>query len=319
TLAAWFNEVGTVKLLLENGASVDATDGDGRTALHVAAEGGYCDVVALLVEHGASVDALFCGCTPSLLAAKRLQWDDMARPWILRYLLTPRVGANPAAQDCYGRGVLHWCAVNGEARALSKLIIRARTPLDAQDHCGQTALHLAVAACREDMVRGLLRANADSAVRSHDGTTVAHIAAYTGRLNILSRLQDARAGMKQQNDSHLPSADAPGVQLNAKDADGYTALTIAVLTGNLHVAQFLRRLPGGDEGDVEFHSSVTYEIVTRHPPRLQLPSEDETFDHASCLTADGQPRKPVFSDDVREWLRHQRFLVENGRSEVQSS
>jgi ankyrin repeat protein len=66
--------VAMATLLLDAGALVDATDREGQTALHLAAEGGKaCNgVVELLLKRGASVDALCAGGdSPLLRAAKK--------------------------------------------------------------------------------------------------------------------------------------------------------------------------------------------------------------------------------------------------------
>lgn len=45
------------QLLLESGASIDAKDNSGKTALLYAACGGHEKIVALLISHGAEVNA----------------------------------------------------------------------------------------------------------------------------------------------------------------------------------------------------------------------------------------------------------------------
>ena len=49
--------IDAVTVLLDNGADVNARDGDGRTALIVAAAGGMLDVARVLLKRGADMDA----------------------------------------------------------------------------------------------------------------------------------------------------------------------------------------------------------------------------------------------------------------------
>lgn len=99
------------------------------------------------------------------------------------------------------------------------------------------------------------------------------------------------------------------LQLGAKDVDGYSALTIALLTGNLHVAQFLHRLPGGDDGSLQYRKGVAYtDVVTRQPPPLQLPTENEVIDVRRAEHG-LRSRKPLFCSAVRKWLHDQRDLM----------
>ena len=52
-----FKSLEEIKELLKKGADLEAKDGDGRTALMMAANWGELDVVKFLVEHGADVNA----------------------------------------------------------------------------------------------------------------------------------------------------------------------------------------------------------------------------------------------------------------------
>ncbi|EFZ03329.2 Ankyrin repeat-containing domain protein [Metarhizium robertsii ARSEF 23] len=316
TLASWFNDTDIAKLLLDNGATIDAKDSSGRTALHVAVEGGYCDLVGLLVDNGADIETKFCGWTPLLLAAKRL-WDHEVGSWMVKYLSAKPVGANLHAKDYYGRGVLHWCAVYGEIPTLTDLVRLDSTLLNIKDYCGQTALHYAVGARRVDLVRVLLQQDVNTASRSCDGLTPAHVAAYTGQLDVLTLLVNACKSAREHcggNRASSPSGHVtrpPGVelQLSARDTNGYTALSIALLTGSLQIAQFLRRLPGGDKGGFEYPRSITYpSIVAWCPPPLQLPTDDEVLDLNQAIEGAG-PRKPLFGTTVREWLQNQHRLI----------
>lgn len=45
------------KMLLDKGVDIEAQDGEGRTALHLASNGGRLNVVRLLLEHGADTGA----------------------------------------------------------------------------------------------------------------------------------------------------------------------------------------------------------------------------------------------------------------------
>ena len=304
TLAAWFNELRAVTLLLGNGAAVDARDGDGRTALHVAVESGYCDLMVLLLERGASIDARFCGWTPLLLAAKR-SWHETGR-WAVKHLAGKVSPAGLAARDYHGRAALHWCAVYGDAKTVTTLL-RLGESLDPRDHCGQSPLHLAIGARRVDIVRALLGQGANPVGRTEEGLTPAHAACYTGQLDVLGMLSEVCNVKGSGARSAGPKSPAPVLRLNVKDAAGYSALDIAHLTGNLHVVQFLHRHLGGDEdGDhLQLRSDIPYTVLRAwEPPPLALPTEVEIIDMQRDWRV-ARPSKPMFSPDVRAWLRGQ--------------
>ena len=69
--AALSGNTDTVKLLLKEGASVQAINIHSNSALHLAAQNGHTDIVELLLKEGASITAMGINdLTPLQLAAQ---------------------------------------------------------------------------------------------------------------------------------------------------------------------------------------------------------------------------------------------------------
>ena len=69
--AAWHGQADAVRLLLESGASVGATNGSGSTALYIACHRGHLECVQLLLGASAAVDqAKNDGATPLYIACQ---------------------------------------------------------------------------------------------------------------------------------------------------------------------------------------------------------------------------------------------------------
>ena len=137
------------KALLEAGATVDAKDEDGYTALYYALkdEDRY-PLVPLLLEKGASATAF-----PALLA---LRWNEEAVPMGILLL---EHGASVKVANSRQESVVHW-AVDEKSPELLAAAVKAGAALDLRDEEGDTALYLAVRRGKADMVRALLKAGA---------------------------------------------------------------------------------------------------------------------------------------------------------------
>jgi len=48
--ACWYGRMETVKVLLENGASIDAVNKEGKAAMDIAAERGHDEIMVVLLE-----------------------------------------------------------------------------------------------------------------------------------------------------------------------------------------------------------------------------------------------------------------------------
>ncbi|MDE2510564.1 MAG: ankyrin repeat domain-containing protein, partial [Elusimicrobia bacterium] len=106
TLAAKWNRVGVVSLLLRRGASAGARDSIGWTALMWASLQGRTDVVAALLDGRASIDATDgAGNTPLMLAARQ------GRTATVKVLLAR--GASAAARNGDGKSARDLAAAAG--------------------------------------------------------------------------------------------------------------------------------------------------------------------------------------------------------------
>ena len=118
-LAAFFGQVGAVRLLLERGASVDAASGNdsGLRALHSAAAGRHTEIVTLLLEAGADPGPRQQGGFTPLMAAA-LHGDE----GIVAALLA--AGADATARSDDGRDA----AALAEQGGHPELAARLRAP-----------------------------------------------------------------------------------------------------------------------------------------------------------------------------------------------
>ena len=148
--ACRFGRKSIVQWLISEGASVDvAPCGSGHRPLHVAAEGGFADVVALLLEKMAPADAP----------------DDMH----------PSGGsATP----------LHLAAWRGHT-AVAGLLLQNSAAASSIDDAKASPLHRAVAAGHESLVSLLLNERAGLDIVDCRGRSASHIAATAGHTAIM--------------------------------------------------------------------------------------------------------------------------------------
>lgn len=142
-----------VQRLLEQGANVNSTEGDGSTALHWAAYRDNVEIANLLLKAGAKVNAANdLGATP-LWAAAQNGSETMTGALL-------RAGADPNLALLAGETPLMVAARSGAAGVVSQLLAKG-AKVNAAGTRGQTALMWAVAQKHPDVVKLLLAAGAD--------------------------------------------------------------------------------------------------------------------------------------------------------------
>uniref|UniRef100_A0A087XJ22 Poly [ADP-ribose] polymerase n=1 Tax=Poecilia formosa TaxID=48698 RepID=A0A087XJ22_POEFO len=236
-LAAGYNRVRIVQLLLQHGADVHAKDKGGLVPLHNACSYGHYEVTELLLKHGACVNAMdlwqftplheaasknrveVCslllshGADPTLLNCHSKSSVDMAPTPELKERLTYEFKGHSLLQAA------READMTKAKKTLALEIINFKHP-----HTHETALHCAVASPhpkRKQVTELLLRKGANVNEKNKDFMTPLHVAAERAHNDIMEVLQ-----------KH-------GAKVNALDTLGQTALHRAALAGHLQTCRLL--------------------------------------------------------------------------------
>ena len=161
TDAARRGDAEAVRSLLRGGADVNASEGDGMTALHWAADAGHVEIAHILLYAGANVEAAtrLGDYTPLHLAARQ------GHGRLIYALLEGGADAN-ATTTSGGSTALHFAAGSGSVEAVIGLLGHGARADVRESSRGQTPLMFAAANGRSDAVRALLAHGADPALTS---------------------------------------------------------------------------------------------------------------------------------------------------------
>lgn len=171
----WDSDIYDVRLinfLVSSGASVNARDCDGKTALHIASNETSHVVAAILLNHGADIDSADnTGMTPLHDACKNGSLDKV------KVLL--KRGANVNIQDCSGDTPAHVAVSYGYPSVLRQLIWYGAN-INLQNCEGLTPLHMAPYSESRNLevVDVLLESDADVDLSSNLGDTALHRAIF---------------------------------------------------------------------------------------------------------------------------------------------
>ncbi|CAH0051280.1 unnamed protein product [Clonostachys solani] len=195
------NEPVALRLIQET-ADVSASDHDGITALHLAAEGGQEGPTRILLDHGASIDAKDHNGRTALHAAALY-----AHAPVLQLLINR--GADITASDNGGDTVLHRVAGNRDPRVARRLVEKESDIVAAGSlvlkHCadlnfatdsnGRTALHRAAGNGRRPLVEVLLQNGAMINSEDHQRQTPLLVAMENRETAMINFLVDKGADM----------------------------------------------------------------------------------------------------------------------------
>ena len=207
-------DVQSVRTLLKQKLNINATEADGFTALHWAAQRNDLQVVDLLLGAGANArTSTRYNITPLYLAAVN------GNAAIMERLL--KAGADPNATAQEGQTMLMTAALSGKADAVRLLLTRSATVDTKEPYRGQTALMWAAAEGNTAAVDVLLEAGADLKLKSSGGFTPLLFAVRNAHIETTVAL------LKR------------GANVNDAAPDGSSALSIATVNAFFELASVL--------------------------------------------------------------------------------
>jgi uncharacterized protein len=220
--------VDAVNVLLDKGADVNLATKDGSTALLVASNRGYPDIVAQLLKHGAKVDvavesttALMCACVNG--------YTDIA------YLLID-AGIDIGASNTMGWTPLLQAAERGCYKILERLIEKGADVNVRSANAKWTPLMSASANGFLDIAEALIEAGADIEAQQAGGWTPLMIAVQAGETEIVRLLLKHHAKIFESKSQISPGGNAAAL---ADIPDGALPMIGATLGGHVDIISLL--------------------------------------------------------------------------------
>ena len=207
--AALGGHADTVRMLIDAGAKVNASNESGMTALMFAAEGGNVDVINALIDRGAEINQTDRGRRTVLMHVA-----DEGNAELVAKLIG--LGADIDARDNYDGTALIYAVDNGKMDA-ARVLIEGGADVDAADLDGRTVLMGASYFGDAGTVSLLIRRGANVKAVDTYRRTALH---YACEKTVLQRNVPGERSKQPVVELLLDN----GAEINARDNRGYTPL-----------------------------------------------------------------------------------------------
>ncbi len=279
-LAAYHGRTEALKVLIEHGAQVNAKDNEQYTALHCAADEGQVEAMEILISNGADLDVVDEEYMTPLLTVSEQGLDKSAK-----ILLSH--GANFRARGKKQMTSLHLAARGGHEGIVSILLEYAsQDDIDSLDEDNWTPLHSACLLGRCGIVDMLLQAGADPNVLNSANDSPLTYASANGSVSIVESLLEAGA---------LVNFDARHSTTTAKhglvSTMFYQPIHRAALQGHVKIAEILLERGADVNATVNFDTFVQTRAILglRHETKMgHTDAHDDRIQNnlaGKCVTA----------------------------------
>ncbi|MCG8340757.1 MAG: ankyrin repeat domain-containing protein, partial [Cytophagales bacterium] len=213
---------GVIKLLVENGATVDAKNSDGLTLLQTIIEIAPSEIalVKLVLDKGAATSpeaSLRGNFLMDVLECPKEELSEEDRKELVKLFINKRVDVNGKSKDEVTP--LYKACEEGYGEIVDILLSQRGIDINLQSGSRGTALHAAAMNNQVDIVKKLLsKSDIEANVKNSEGETPLHVAAQEGHDGIVKALLSKR-----------------GIEANAQNSEGETPLYVGVKGGYINV------------------------------------------------------------------------------------
>ncbi|XP_068429655.1 ankycorbin [Clinocottus analis] len=264
-------------LLAKKGASAVKLDGEGKSALHVAAARGQTDCLSVILAHGADLSITdAAGFNPLHLAAKNNHTECCKK------LIQSKCPID--AVDSSGKAALHHAAASGNIQTV-QLLCELKSPINLKDADGLTPLLLSAKHAHAEVCSTLLDCGAEINTSDNSGRTALMLASESNAGSIVEVLVQR------------------GADLSAVDSQGHDVVHYTKLLENSEVKTALNaalnrlqaadskspRSPQHDQVAKLSDERITTPKKRKAPPPPNSPLQSSGPSSPSVLISAGTP------------------------------